>query len=446
MTGPNSVSQSSNASRNTSQASSSQNNAATNQSTNQAANIVASNIDQRTGRVDTAALGKMVADAAKVDFKSANIAYNQIEKQLSVGDASRFAQDVRSASAANNNAIGPVNSPSITGAAQGAIYAGSVVANRGAEVAQRGATVAAKGTEIAARGTQALTANPILSVRWEATTSAWTGQGGCQQNLGNRLTGGGIEVAPSINPSPAGSIARNSGVSQGLASNMNGGLAENMIASRYQGQGFAVTQGANMYVGASSPNNVVQNGNRIVDVVAARPNADPRMNTRIEIESKVGFTRDSGRAAREATNDIARLADNRAARATGAALEQSGTRAARAGEAAMEAGATLGRGGAALRGIGRVARPVGLVMDAIDLRSAYQADGGRIGENTGRAASGIAGSAVGGWGGATAGAAIGTMIFPGVGTVIGGIIGGIGGAFAGDAGGKGIFNSISSWF
>jgi hypothetical protein len=71
---------------------------AANNSKSPAANLVAGATDPRTGRVDTQALGKMVADAAKVDFKAASAAYNQIESRLSVGDASRFAQDVRAAS------------------------------------------------------------------------------------------------------------------------------------------------------------------------------------------------------------------------------------------------------------------------------------------------------------------------------------------------------------
>ena len=116
---------------------------------------------------------------------------------------------------------------------------------------------------------------------------------------------------------------------------------------------------------------------------------------------------------------------------------------------AVAPAARAGGGGApgrVLEGVGKVARPVGIVLDAISLGQAYQADGGRIGENTGRTASGITGGALGGWGGAAAGAAIGTAIFPGVGTVVGGIIGGIGGALAGDAAGKGIFDTVKGWF
>ncbi|MGL5837264.1 MAG: hypothetical protein ACRCY3_02040 [Sphingorhabdus sp.] len=404
-----------------------------------ARNLIQQATNRNTGTVDTGRLATMVADATRQDPAAASSAYAAIRRELgtqNAGDLSRFERDLSSALS---------TMPTITGAAQGAIDAGGYIANRGADIAQRGASVVLRGDAMAARGTQMLVDNPILTVRWEATTSAWTGQGGLHANLANRLTNGGIQVVPGINPAPAGSVSPTMGTGRGLANNMNGGLAENMIANRYQAQGFNVTQGGNMYV-PRNQNNVVQGGARIIDVVAERPNADPRLNQRIEVESKVGFTRDAGRAAQEATNDIARLGENRAARTTGAALEQSGNRAIRAGEAAMDVGETLGRGGTALRGIGRVARPVGMVMDAIEVGTAFRADGNRIGENTGRAASGLVGGAAGGWGGAAAGAAIGTAIFPGVGTVVGGIIGGIGGAFAGDAAGKGVFNTISSWF
>jgi hypothetical protein len=415
MTGPGGVSQSSSASRSNSV----QNNSATNQSRNPAADIVRSATDPRTGRVDTAALGKMVADAAKVDFRAANAAYNQIERQLSVGDASRFAQDVRAASAANNNA------PNSTTAAGTALY---VV---GSQANALGRTQIARGAAQAAQGADILRNNPILSIRWETTTSQWTQRGGLSGPLADRLRAGGIEVSSSNYAPPAGSVGRSSGFSSGVAANMNGGLAENMIANNYRAQGFNVTQGANMYVGASNPNNIVQNGSRIVDVVAERPNADFRQNTRIEVESKVGYTPNSGRAAQEATADIARLADNRTARATGEALETVGN--------------GLTRSGGALRTFGRVARPVGIALDVIDVGSSFRADGNRIGQNTGRSLSGIAGGAGGAWAGAAAGAAIGSVV-PVVGTVIGGIIGGAIGAFAGDAAGKGLFNTISSWF
>ncbi len=72
-------------------------------SNNPIANIIASATDPSSGTIDTKALSKIVADAAKVDLPAANIAYSQIEQLLNIGDASRFAQDVRAANAANNN-------------------------------------------------------------------------------------------------------------------------------------------------------------------------------------------------------------------------------------------------------------------------------------------------------------------------------------------------------
>ncbi|NJM50655.1 MAG: hypothetical protein HC843_07100 [Sphingomonadales bacterium] len=373
----------------------------------------------RTGLVDTRALASMVADAARTNPAAASSAYSAIRSELAtrnVGDLSRFDRDFTAA-------IQPGTDTS-AGQGMGIYAAGSVVANAGAERM-------ARGLEQTAAGARILTQNPILTVRWEATTSAWTNLGGLHSDLANRLRAGGVEVATTIHAPPAGSVAKGTGISVGSANNTNGALAENMVAQNYRNQGYTVTQGANRFVGASHPNNVVQGGARVIDVVAERPGANPRMAERIEIESKVGLTRDSGRAAREATNDIARLADNRTVRASGEALEAGGE--------------ALSRSGRALRTLGRVAKPVGIVMDGLELRSAWQADGGRIGENTGRAASGIVAGAGGAWAGAATGAAIGSVV-PGVGTVIGGVVGGVIGGIAGSELGKGIFNTVSSWF
>ncbi|MFC4292700.1 glycine zipper domain-containing protein [Sphingorhabdus arenilitoris] len=382
-----------------------------------------------TGPVDTRALAAMVADAARTNPAAASSAYAAIRSELAarnIGDLSRFDRDFSAAIQPSSNSPASNTPASNTSAGQGmGIYAaGSVVSNAGAERI-------ARGLEQTTAGARILTQNPILTVRWEATTSAWTNLGGFHSDLANRLRAGGIEVASTIHAPPAGSVAKGTGISVGSANNTNGALAENMIAQNYRNQGYNVTQGANRFVGASHPNNVVQGGARVIDVVAERPGADPRMAERLEVESKVGFTRDSGRAAREATHDIARVADNRAARASGAALEASGE--------------ALSNSGRALRTLGRVAKPVGLVMDGLELRSAWQADGGRIGENTGRAASGIVAGAGGAWAGAATGAALGSVV-PGVGTVIGGVVGGVIGGIAGSEIGKSVFNTVSSWF
>ncbi|MBD1867981.1 hypothetical protein H6F95_11850 [Cyanobacteria bacterium FACHB-471] len=88
-----------------------------------------------------------------------------------------------------------------------------------------------------------------------------------------------------------------------------------------------------------------------------------------------------------------------------------------------------------LRQADRVLGPAGYLLDAYSLHEAYEADGGRMGDNFRETAGEFVGGAAGGWAGATAGAAIGTAIFPGVGTVVGGIIGGVVGGMAGEEAG-----------
>ncbi len=372
-----------------------------------AADLVAGATDPSAGTVDTRQLAGMIVDAARSDPAQADAAYGAIEQQLGTADRGRLAQDTRAAGlalkAANEN-DDAVPGPSITGAAQGAVQAGR--------------TTMATGQTLAAAGKHQLVNNPILSIQWENTRSAWTGQAGFSQPLKDALSDAGITVnAPNMVP-PSGSVGKASGYSAAQATNINGRVAEQSIATRLQSQGFTVTT-------APGAANRVQNGTRVVDVVGTRADVDLRLGERIEVESKVGKTSLSGDVTTPATpkyevaKDAERLADNRAIRTQGLDIEVKGS--------------TLARGGEVLAKVGKVARPIGMVMDAVEIGSAFKADGNTVGENTGRAASGLAGGAAGGWGGAAAGAAIGTAVFPGVGTVVGGVIGGIAGAFAGDA-------------
>jgi hypothetical protein len=97
-----------------------------------------------------------------------------------------------------------------------------------------------------------------------------------------------------------------------------------------------------------------------------------------------------------------------------------------------------------LSGVSRVARPLAVVTDVIDLKNAYDQDGG-FGQNFQE----TAGSVAGGWGGAAAGAAAGAAlgsVVPGVGTVVGGIAGGIIGGIGGSAAGEGIVKGIRNLF
>lgn len=105
---------------------------------------------------------------------------------------------------------------------------------------------------------------------------------------------------------------------------------------------------------------------------------------------------------------------------------------------ALKSGARSGWGTAAKVG-GKALGVVGTVMDAKELYDSYQADGGKVGEQTVTSAGGIAGS----WGGAAAGAKLGAMggaalgsVIPVVGTAVGGIVGGILGGIVGGIGGN----------
>jgi hypothetical protein len=365
--------------------------------------IVASATDAKTGKVDTQKLAGMVADAARTDPKAATAAYKQIETELMAtkgfGEVSRFARDFEKASAKPQQDLIP--GPSVTGVGYG----------------------------IGKAGYNTLVKNPILEIRWEATTSAWTSKGGFTAGLTRELEARGITVVPDVNLPPAGSVAKPAGFSslppdqqarvRAQASNTNGSLAETAIRDRYRNAGMEATT-----LHDPGSTNRVQNGTRNVDVVVTETAADPRNNRRIEVESKVGRTgysgsvTESGTVKYEVAKDAQRLTDNVTIRGAGRVLE----------------------------GVGKVAKPVGVVLDAIEIGSAYKADGNKIGDNTLRASSGVAGSAAGAVGGAKLGAVIGTAIAPGVGTVVGGVIGGIAGGIAGSEVGKAAYNWISSWF
>lgn len=369
------------------------------------ADIVAGATDPRTGVTDTRALARMVVDAHRQDPEAANAAYAGIEQQLgtrNAADVGRFNEDVRAEFAAAG--------------------AGPDTANRaGNAVFGAGQGLTTSGTQIAASGYNRLVENPILRVRWEATTSAITGRGGFTANLETMLRNSGIEV-PNTAPNavPPGSTRPTATISRGQANNINGAAAEAAIRNRVAAQ--VAPQGGRVDPGPTP----VQGGRRVVDVTAHVPNAaDPRNAQRIEIESKVGRTNvGTPRVRQEVAMDAARIAENQAVRRSGTALEAAGT---------------------ALRTTGKILRPIGIAMDVYAIGSAFHEDGDRIGVNTGRAVSTTVGGIAGAAGGAAVGAAIGSVV-PVVGTAIGGIVGGIvGGLGGGELASRG-FDWVRSWF
>lgn len=266
--------------------------------------------------------------------------------------------------------------------------------------------------------------NPELTIRYETTTSAVTSQGGINNAAASQLEALGFEVDQTANSTPAGSLQPGD---PGFSNTHNGNVARDAIATRYNNLNNPnITteiefkydaQGNPVSPDVRGPNHNLP-GDRNVDVKVNIANpTDPRLASSIEIESKAYRLTPSRLDTAQVTQDADRLLNNRNLRNAGFALE----------------------------GVGRVARPVGVVLDAVDVGTAIYQDGG-IGMNTGEAISGLVGGAAGGWGGAAAGAAIGTAILPGVGTVIGGLIGAAAGAWGGDSIGRGIFGTVSSWF
>jgi hypothetical protein len=122
-------------------------------------------------------------------------------------------------------------------------------------------------------------------------------------------------------------------------------------------------------------------------------------------------------------------------------------------EAAAEGGSTMGKVASAAgdlastgaRVLGKVAVPLGLAVDAIDIGSAIERDAQRADGKRSETTKAV-GRAAGGWGGAAAGAAAGAAVgsfVPVVGTAIGAIVGGVLGGLGGSQAGEAVAESVS---
>ena len=194
-----------------------------------------------------------------------------------------------------------------------------------------------------------------------------------------------------------------------------------MIANRFKNSGLKTETEINYDTATARPTDATKAKDAVgkvrrVDVEAQISGSRPELDTVVLTESKVGYTTNGKRETIEAVNDATILQNNRSIRNAGSLVE----------------------------GFGKVARPVGVAIDAYSLKSAYEADGNTIGENTGRTAAGITGSVAGGTagavGGAKLGASAGTLVAPGVGTVVGGALGGVAGGIAGSSLGQKFFS------
>lgn len=276
------------------------------------------------------------------------------------------------------------------------------------------------GHGMAQSGYRTLVSNPILERRWESTTSAWTNQGGFTAGAVEKLTANGLDVSQNVHQTPVGSRTPAGPYTAAQSTTFNGNLARDAIADNYRAHGFNVETEVHYRADLTPANSrEVLRGDRFVDVAVDVPHAtDPRLNQRIEIESKAFRVNAGSISDAQLDHDARSVASNRSIRGAGATLER----------------------------VGRIARPIGIAIDAVNLGQAFRADGNRIGENTARASTQLAGGAAGAYAGATFGATIGTMILPGAGTVIGGFVGGVAGALAGEGIADKVFDGVKGLF
>jgi hypothetical protein len=343
-----------------------------------AAGLIRQATDSRTGVVDTRQLASWVADAAKHDFNSASSAYQQVDAELSRTDpatAGHFSRDVADAFAAQSSQQGAASS------AMG--YS---------------APLWVAGNRISEAGKGVLRNNPILEVHWASTPNV-AGQVGFAAGLKDLLESKGIEMDQyprlnTLNPSNSPKYRT-----------FNGNEARNAIAADYQQRQYTVRTEVTENTPFNTPR--TPTGERHIDVSATKAGPTPETGSRVDVESKLGRAGLDGDTRLQVAKDAWRLERNANLRGLGTTLEVGG----------------------------KILKPVGVALDALQIGAAVKEDGGHFGPHAQRTTAEVAGSAAGGWAGAetgaAAGAAIGTFIAPGIGTAIGGVIGGLFGGFGG---------------
>jgi trimeric autotransporter adhesin len=282
-----------------------------------------------------------------------------------------------------------------------------------ADIAKGGSAYSATGAaqSVVTTGSRVLKQNPILEIQWHSTTSPVTGKAGFSGPLRDLLDKHGINHSLPVHNQPPKAVNNNSPAS----SNRNGDAARDQIADEFKQKGYKVTveQSTNAN-GKYVKGEITPKGGRRIDVVAERGTGENKV--RVEAESKLGRANAGAKTAAQVEKDGARLAKNVAAR-------------------------ELGQG---VKVLGKVARPVGLVVDAVEVGQAVKADGGKFGDHTQHAVGSLAGGAAGAWAGAEAGAAIGSLGGP-VGTVVGGLVGGAVGGIVGSGVGEKAVDWVKSW-
>ncbi len=332
--------------------------------------------DSRTGVTDTSKLASWIADAARQNFDTASAAYRQIDAQLSQTDpaaAGHLSRDVAAAFTAQQGSAGP-SSTAFTG------------------------PLWAAGNGVSEAGKAVLRNNPILQVRWISTPNAKQ-EVGFTRGLEELLSSKGIQFQQyprlnTLNPSPAPQYRT-----------YNGNQARDAIASRYQAKGYTVQTEVTVNTPLQTPKRPT--GERHIDVSASKAGPTPETGIQVDVESKLGRAGLDGETRLQVAKDAWRLEQNGTLRGVGTTLETAG----------------------------KILKPVGVAVDALQIAAAVHEDGNKFGPHAQRTTAEVTGGAAGGWAGAetgaAAGAAIGTLVAPGIGTAIGGVIGGLLGGFGG---------------
>jgi len=267
-----------------------------------------------------------------------------------------------------------------------------------------------------------------VTAEWEFTRSPLTKEGGLSTPLSEKLAEHGIKHEPKhINDVPKNSDTnRSKGI--GTLNNTNGALAEAALAEEFKKQGYHVER----QVTTQTPL-----GERRLDIVATKNEGSPYFSEKRLVESKQGYQ--SLPQVAKGNNILSQIEKD------AAILKEHQSKA----PIPQAVGRTL-------HAVGHVARPVGVVLGALEINQAYQADGNRIGVHTAEKIASVGGAAGGGFVGATGGVLLGAAagsFVPVFGTAIGAVVGGlgvvaggIGGGMLGEYAASGIFNKVKHWF
>ena len=217
-------------------------------------------------------------------------------------------------------------------------------------------------------GSRVLKNNPILRIEWHTTISPVTNQSGFSGPLQNLLDKHGIARRLPVHEKPSAAI-NNNGPSHRTS---NGDAASHQLRDKFNARGLDTRlEQSTDAKGRDVPGKFTPKDGRRIDVVATHSGPNAENKVRVDAESKLGYVGADRKTIAQVEKDGARLAKNVATRELGSTVKL----------------------------VGKVARPIGVVLDAAEVVGAVKADGGKFGNHTQYAVGGLAGGAAGAWAG-----------------------------------------------